>query len=115
MSNIDEYEAIASFRAVIPFPSQARLATGRARLLTAATGHGHASHQHRPAGHKFLWWRPAVALAAAAAIAAGAGYALTASARGPAQPAAVQTLQQATLAAKLLHTAAARVAREAAT
>ena len=115
MSKIDEYEAIASFRAAMPFPSQTRLATGRARLLTAATGRGHAPHQHRAAGYKFLRWRPVVALAAAAAIAAGAGYALTGSARGPAQPAAVQAPQQATLAAKVLHTAAARVARETAT
>jgi len=118
MSNIDEYEAIASFRAAIPFPSRARLASGRARLLAAATGQGHASHQHRTAGHRFRQWRPVVALAAAAAIAAGGGYALTARtapARGPARLAAGQAPQQATLAAKVLHTAAARVARETAT
>ena len=68
-----------------------------------------------------------VALAAVAAIAAGTGYALTATDRGPAQTItgrgtrpgtatrAGHATQQATLAAKVLHVAAARLAREAAT
>jgi hypothetical protein len=134
MNKIDDYEWIADFRADVPFPSQARLAAGRARLAAALTGRGHPKkHSHRAADRKFPRWCPIVALAAAAAVAAGTGYALTAltalsaPARGPAHTATGQTTRtgkglaagqptrQATLAAKMLHAAAARMARDAAT
>lgn len=116
MNKIDDYELIAGFRAAAPFPSQARLATGRARLLAAVTAQGHPHHRHRVADRLFLRWRPVVALTAAAAIAAGAGFALTASTtRTGKDVTAGNTAHQATLAAKVLHIAAARVAREATT
>ena len=116
MNRIDDYEWIAGFRAAAPFPSQARLAGGRARLLAAVSGQGHGPDGHRASHRRFLRWRPMVALAATAAIAAGAGFALTApTARTGTGMNAGQAAQQATLAAKVLHVAAARVAREAAT
>ncbi len=128
MNKIDESRWIADFRACVPFPSQARLVAGRARLLAAVTGRAGPDHRHRvPAAVRpLLRWRPMVALAAATAIAGGVAYALAASAGGPAQTTvagramrpgsrAGQAEQRATLAAKILHAAAAQVAREAAT
>jgi len=113
MNKIDDYGRIAGFRAAVPFPSQARLATGRARLLTAVTAQGHAGHLHRAAARPILRWRPMVAVAAAAAIAAGAGFALTASTtRTPNSTKAGHATPQATLAAKVLHAAATQVARQ---
>jgi hypothetical protein len=129
MKKTDESQWIADFRACVPLPSQARLGAGRARLLAAVTGpgQGHARHRHRVAAARpFLRWRPMVALAAATAIAITAGYAVTASARGPARTTvagravrpgikAGRAARHATLAAKILHAAAAQVEREAAT
>jgi hypothetical protein len=127
MNKIDESGWVADFRASVPVPSQARLAAGRARLLAAVTGQGRADRRHRAAAARaFLRWRPMVALAAATAIAVTVGYALTASAGGPARttvagratPPGIKTGQatrHATLAARILHAAAAQVAREAAT
>jgi hypothetical protein len=123
MNKTDEPEWLADFRASVPPPSQERLAAGRARLLAALTGPGHADHRHwTVAARPFLRWRPMVALAAATAIAFTVAYALT----GPAQKTVAgrttrpglktgQATQHATLAAKVLHAAAAQVAREAAT
>jgi hypothetical protein len=112
MNKIDDYERIASFRASVPFPSQARLAAGRERLLAAVTAQGHAGHLHRAAARPILRWRPLVAAAAAAAIAAGAGFALTASdTRTGKGINAEHAASQATLAAKVLHAAATQVAR----
>lgn len=116
MNKIDDYEWIAGFRAAAPFPSQTQLATGRARLIDGmAAAQGRVGHRHWAADRMVLRWRPIVALAATAAIAAGAGYALIASTGGPAQTTvkAGQATRQATLAAKVLHVVAARVAREA--
>jgi hypothetical protein len=93
----------------------AQAITGHARLGAAVTGQGQVDRRHRAAARPFPRWRITVALASAAAITAGTAYALTASASGPAQStAAGHAAQQATLAAKILHAAAARVAREAA-
>jgi len=113
MNTIDDYEWIAGFRAAVPFPSQARLAAGRVRLLAAVTAQGQAGHPHRAAARPILRWRPVVALAAAAAIAAGAGFALTApdTRTGTGRTPGHDT-PQATLAAKVLHAAATQVARE---
>jgi len=125
MNKIDESRWIAGFRACVPLPSQARLAAGRERLLAAVTGQRRADHRHRAAARAFLRWRPMVVLAAAGAIAVIVGYALSAPGR-PAQKSvagramrpgvrAGQTVRHATLAAKILHAAAAQVAREALT
>jgi hypothetical protein len=127
MNKIDESTWVADFRASVPFPSQARLAAGRARLVAAVTGPGRADRRHRAgAARSLLRWRPMVALAAAAAIAASVAYAVTASAGGPARTAASgrtgrsglkagHATQPATLAAKMLHAAAAHVAGQAPT
>jgi hypothetical protein len=135
MNKIDETQWVADFRASVPLPSQARLAAGRERLLAAVTGPDQPGQRHRPAaGRRFLQSRPMVALAAAMVIAVTVAYALTASAGGPAQTKAAgrathpathpatrpgmrtgQATQPATLAVKVLHAAAAQVAREAAT
>jgi hypothetical protein len=123
MNKIDESQWIADFRASMPRPSEARLAAGRARLIAALTGPGQPDHRHRAAAaRRSLRWRPMVALAAATAIGVGVAYALTASAGGPARTTvsgrAVRPglkARPATLAAKMLHAAAAQVAREAAT
>ena len=51
MSNTDEIERTAAFRASAPFPSQARLAAGRERLLAAAVaeqGHAEGAQPARP-------------------------------------------------------------------
>jgi hypothetical protein len=94
----------------------AQAVTGRTRLVTAVTGQGQAGRRHRAAAHSFPRWRVTVALASAAAVTAGTAYALTVPASRPAQAgAAGRAPQQATLAAKILHAAAAWVAREAAT
>ena len=118
MSNtIDESsERLAAFRSTVPFPSRARLAAGRDRLLAATmTGTGQSVRQ-RASNGPLPRWHPAVALAAAGAVAAvavGAGYALTAHtgrAGKPTAPTAAarapQVTRQATLAAKVLHDAA---------
>jgi hypothetical protein len=90
----------------------AQAVTGHTRLVAAGTGQGRADRRHSAAGRPFPRWRIAVALASAAAITAGTAYALTAPASGPAQ---ATVPQEATLAAKILAAAAARVARGAAT
>jgi hypothetical protein len=116
MNKNNDAEWIADFRAAVPFPSEARLAAGHAQLVAAVTGQGQAGRRHRAAARPFPRWRMTVALASAAAITAGAAYALTAPASGPAQATAPgRAPDQATLAAKILHAAAAKVAREAAT
>jgi hypothetical protein len=113
MYKIDDYERIDGFRAAVPYPSQERLAAGRARLLATVTGQGPADHLRLAGGHPILRWRPMVALAAAAAIAVGAVFALTASTTRTGKGMnAEQAKQHATLAAKVLHAAAARVARQ---
>jgi len=124
MNKIDESRWVADFRALVPFPSEARLAAGRARLLAAATGKGQADRRHRAgAARSLLRWRPMVVLAAATAIGVSVAYVVTASAGGPARTAvagrsgrsglkAGHAAQPATLAAKVLHAAAAHVARQ---
>jgi hypothetical protein len=121
-------ERLIAFRSAVPFPSRARLAAGRDRLLAATTTEaGRAGVRPRAVSGPLLRWRPAVALAAAgavAAVAAGAGYALTAHTGGAGQPTgstvaapsprASRVTRQATLAAKVLHDAA-RVAAKAET
>ncbi len=130
MSNtIDESsERLVAFRSTVPFPSRARLAAGRDRLLTATmTEAGETGVRRRASNARLLRWRPVVALAAAgtvAAVAVGAGCALTALTAHtgrvgkPTAPTAVarapQVTPQATLAAKVLHDAA-RVAAKAET
>jgi hypothetical protein len=64
MNKIDEFEWIAGLRAAVSFPSEARLAAGRARLLAATTGQRQTGHRHRAAASPILRWRPMVALAA---------------------------------------------------
>jgi len=123
-------ERLVAFRSTVPFPSRARLAPGRDRLLAATMtgagqpGAGQTGVRPRAGRGPWLRWRPAVALAAAGAVAAvavGAGHALTAHAGHagrPTRPAtavrAPQVTRQATLAAKVLHDAA-RVAAKAGT
>jgi hypothetical protein len=126
MSNtIDESsERLAAFRSSVPFPSRARLAAGRDRLLAATMTEAGQSVRQRASDGPLPRWRPAVALAAAgavAAIAVGAGYALTAHTGRTGKPTgstaaarAPQVTRQATLAAKVLHDAA-RVAAKAGT
>jgi hypothetical protein len=113
MNKIDDYEWLANFRAETPFPSQAQLANGQARLLAAVTCQGRAPRRQRAAYGPFQRWRrPMVALAAATTIAVGAGFALTAPTAKSMK--AGQAAQQAILAAKVLRIAAARVDRDAA-
>jgi hypothetical protein len=125
MSNtIDESsEQLAGFRSTVPFPSRARLAAGRDRLLAATKTEAGQSVRQRASSGPLPRWRPAVALAAAGAVVAvavGAGYALTAHTgrtgkpTGPSAARASQAARQATLAAKVLHDAA-RVAATAGT
>ena len=126
MSNtIDESsERLAAFRSSVPFPSLARLAAGRDRLLAATMTEAGQSVRQRASIGPLPRWRRVVALAAAGAVAAlavGAGYALTAHAGRAGKPTgstaaarAPQVTRQATLAAKVLHDAA-RVAAKAAT
>jgi hypothetical protein len=120
-STIDEAsERLAAFRSTVPFPSRARLASGRDRLLAATMTEAGQSVRQR-AGHGPLpRRRRVVALAAAGAVAAvavGAGYALTAPAGPAGQPTgsnavrAPQVTRQATLAAKVLRDAARTAAR----
>lgn len=117
-------ERLAAFRSALPYPSRARLAAGRDRLLAATMTEAEETGGRQPPGRlPLLRWRPAVALAAAGAVAAvavGTGYALTAhtSRTGkPAVPAAApsaraqQATQQATLAAKVLNDAARAAAK----
>jgi hypothetical protein len=128
-NTIDEpSERIVALRSTVPFPSRARLAAGRDRLLAATmTEAGQTGVRQRASSGPSLRWRPVLALAAAGAVAAvavGAGYALTARTGRtgkPAGPTAVapsarapQVTRQATLAAKVLHDAA-RVAAKAET
>ena len=125
MSNtIDESsEQLAAFRSTVPFPSRARLAAGRDRLLAATVTEAGQSVRPR-AGGPLPRRRRVVALAAAGAVAAaavGAGYALTAHTGRAGKPTgstaaarAPQVTRQATLAAKVLHDAA-RVAAKAGT
>ncbi|HUC22514.1 MAG TPA: sigma-70 family RNA polymerase sigma factor [Streptosporangiaceae bacterium] len=113
MNRIDDYEQIAGFRAAVPFPSEGQLTAGRARLLAAVTAQDQAGHRHRAAARLTPRWRPMVALAASAAIAVGAGFALTTpGTRTGKSMTAEHAALQATLAAKVLHAAAVRVARQ---
>ena len=126
MNRIDESEWIAEFRASVPFPTQPRLAAGRERLLDAVTGQSRAGHGRRAAAaRQLLRWRPMVALAAVTAIAVTVACVLITSAGGPARTTAAgrairpgikpgQAPRHATLAAKILHAAAAQVASQAA-
>jgi hypothetical protein len=119
----DEYsERLVALRSTVPFPSRARLAAGRDRLLAATMAEaGETGVRQRASSGPLLRWRPAVALAAAGAVAAvavGAGYALTAHTGRtgkPAGPTAAarppQVTRQAALAAKVLHNAARAAAK----
>jgi hypothetical protein len=83
MSETDELERTAAFRATVRFPSQARLAAGRERLLAAATaGQGRAGGAQSA---RQRWRRPVLAggLTAAASAAAVTTLVLTS---GPATP-----------------------------
>jgi hypothetical protein len=74
MSETDELERTAAFRASAPYPSQARLAAGRDRLLAATT-----AEQAGRAAPRQWWRRPALAggLTVVAAGAAAAALVLT--------------------------------------
>lgn len=118
MNEMSDSERVAAFRSAVPFPSPARLAAGRERLLAAATtaGAGSAGARHRARPGPFPRWRPVIALSAAVAVAVGTGYALTAHAgqadraapsATPATPSASSaTATQAVLAAQVLNNAA---------
>jgi hypothetical protein len=117
---MNDMERLQQFRSTVPWPSQATLAPARSRLQTAA-----ANESATP--HRRMSLRPALAIAAAAAVAAAiTGYALSRSTpathitlvTGPstthkgtptAPTASADT--QAMLAAKILRAAAAHIER----
>ena len=114
-------ERLAAFRSTVPFPSRARLAAGRDRLLAATMTEAGQSVRQRAGNGPLPRWRRVVGLAAAGAVAAvavGAGYALTEHNGRTGKPAgstaaarAPQVTRQATLAAKVLHDAARAAAK----
>jgi hypothetical protein len=121
---MNDLELVRYLRSEVPVPATATLASGRSRLLAAASRE-QARFTGRPAGdnHRAISRRVVKlsATAAAVAVIAGlAGYGIAVGVRGPAAPAASNTAraavpEQAALAARILRAASSAVDKASAT